>query len=157
MTNTINKVMTSTDTMFSSMMPPSPAPMPTSATTTYSTNPSSTPHVNTGPPKRSTRTQNPCKNVPDEACANCILLACRQMLANSKVFRQIESRATNPTYRFTNVTEAFSLGEMAAPFIVFGDMSTVTVKKKFVEYFFGKCQPLLYIDVRLERVGSKME
>ena len=79
------------------------------------------------------------------------------MLANSKVFRQIESRATNPTYRFTNVTEAFSLGEMAAPFIVFGDMSTVTVKKKFVEYFFGKCQPLLYIDVRLERVGSKME
>ncbi|USP80413.1 hypothetical protein yc1106_07687 [Curvularia clavata] len=59
-----------------------------------------------------------------------------QMLANSKVFRQIESCATNPTYRFTNVTEAFSLGEMAAPFIVFGDMSTVTVKKKFVEYFF---------------------
>ncbi|PVI01537.1 Cloroperoxidase [Periconia macrospinosa] len=59
-----------------------------------------------------------------------------QMIANSKLFQQIESRATNPTYRFTNATESFSLGEMAAPFIVFGDINTVTVEKSLVEYFF---------------------
>jgi hypothetical protein len=36
-----------------------------------------------------------------------------QALANSKLFRQIESRSTNPEYVFTTHTEPFSLGEMA--------------------------------------------
>jgi hypothetical protein len=60
------------------------------------------------------------------------------MLANGKLFRQIESRSTNPKYTFTNKTDAFSLGEVSAPIIVFGDMESGTVSRGFVEYFFGK-------------------
>lgn len=60
-----------------------------------------------------------------------------QQLANSKIFRQVESRAKNPDYTFTSTTEQFSLGEVAAPIIVFGDMDTAVVKRNFVEYFFG--------------------
>lgn len=61
-----------------------------------------------------------------------------EMLANSKLYRQIESRASNPNYTFTQSTEAFSLGEVAAPIIVFGDHGSATVNKTLVEYFFGK-------------------
>ncbi|KAF3011310.1 hypothetical protein E8E14_001800 [Neopestalotiopsis sp. 37M] len=59
-----------------------------------------------------------------------------EALANSKLFRQIESRSTNPEYVFTTHTEPFSLGEMAAPFIVFGDMETELVNRTLVTYFF---------------------
>ncbi|KAI1414399.1 Chloroperoxidase [Hypoxylon sp. FL1857] len=58
------------------------------------------------------------------------------MLVNSKLFRQIESRASNPEYTFTSRTEGFSLGEVAAPIIVFGDMESGTVNRSMVEYFF---------------------
>lgn len=58
-------------------------------------------------------------------------------IANSKVARQIASKAFNPTYRFTTAVEQFSLGEMAAPFIAFGDVEKVTVDRDLVEYFFG--------------------
>ncbi|KAJ4356150.1 uncharacterized protein N0V89_004180 [Didymosphaeria variabile] len=58
------------------------------------------------------------------------------MLANSKLYRQIESRAFNPDYKFTATTEQFSLGEVAAPIIVFGDTEKFTVPKNFIEYFF---------------------
>ncbi|KAI0383421.1 Chloroperoxidase [Hypomontagnella monticulosa] len=58
------------------------------------------------------------------------------MLTNGKLFRQIQSRATNPNYTFASRTEAFSLGEVSAPIIVFGDMNTGTVNRSFVEYFF---------------------
>lgn len=64
-----------------------------------------------------------------------------QALANSKLFRQIESRSTNPEYVFTTHTEPFSLGEMAAPFIVFGDMETELVNRTLVTYFFGTIIP----------------
>lgn len=60
------------------------------------------------------------------------------MLANGKLFRQIESMSANPNYTFTSTTEGFSLGEVAAPIIVFGDMDHGTVSRSFVEYFFGK-------------------
>ena len=60
------------------------------------------------------------------------------MLANSKLARQIESRASNPTYTFTSDTEEFSIGEVAAPIIVFGDSEQGTVERDLVEYFFGK-------------------
>lgn len=60
------------------------------------------------------------------------------MLANSKIGRQIMSKAFNPTYKFTKSTENFSLGEIAAPIIVFGDMDAGTVERKLVEYFFCK-------------------
>ncbi|SPO01815.1 related to chloroperoxidase [Cephalotrichum gorgonifer] len=58
------------------------------------------------------------------------------MLANSKIARQIESKAYNPTYTFTATTEQFSLGEIAAPIIVFGDLKAGTVNRSLVEYFF---------------------
>ncbi|KAL5339934.1 Chloroperoxidase [Aspergillus crustosus] len=58
------------------------------------------------------------------------------MLANSKIARQIISKAFNPTYRFTETTEQFSLGELAAPIIAFGDVEEGTVERELVEYFF---------------------
>jgi len=61
-----------------------------------------------------------------------------QMLANSKIFRQVESRATNPNYTFTASTEEFSLGEVAAPMIAFGSLEDGTVPRSLMEYFFGK-------------------
>ncbi|KAL2835422.1 Chloroperoxidase [Aspergillus pseudoustus] len=59
-----------------------------------------------------------------------------EMLANSKLARQIVSRAFNPTYTFTQSTEQFSLGEVAAPIIAFGDLETGQVERELVEYFF---------------------
>lgn len=61
-----------------------------------------------------------------------------KQLANGKLIRQINSRAANPTYTFTETTEAFSLGEVAAPIIVFGSFDTATVNRTIVEFFFGK-------------------
>ncbi|KAL4902082.1 hypothetical protein BDW74DRAFT_187055 [Aspergillus multicolor] len=58
------------------------------------------------------------------------------MLANSKLARQITSRAFNPTYTFTASTEQFSLGEVSAPIIAFGDLDNGTVSRELVEYFF---------------------
>ncbi|KAI1077102.1 Cloroperoxidase [Whalleya microplaca] len=55
--------------------------------------------------------------------------ACRGELA-------IASRAFNPTYTFTTTTEEFSLGELAAPVIAFGDMDSGLVNRTLVEYFF---------------------
>ncbi|KAI0967299.1 Chloroperoxidase [Xylaria arbuscula] len=58
------------------------------------------------------------------------------MLANGKVARQLSSKAHNPTYVFTLTTEEFSLGEVVAPVIAFGDIQTVTVNRTLAEYFF---------------------
>lgn len=59
------------------------------------------------------------------------------MLANSKLARQLQSRADNPEYRFTESVEEFSLGEVTAPVIAFGDLATGEVPRALVEYFFG--------------------
>lgn len=69
-----------------------------------------------------------------------------QMLANSKLARQIESRASNPTYTFTSDTEEFSIGEVASPIIVFGDSEQGTVERDLVEYFFGEFFGVLLSD-----------
>jgi hypothetical protein len=61
-----------------------------------------------------------------------------QQLANSKLARQIDSRAYNPTYTFTATMEQFSLGELAAPIIAFGDSEEGTADRALVEYFFGE-------------------
>ncbi|KAL3425447.1 hypothetical protein PVAG01_02238 [Phlyctema vagabunda] len=58
------------------------------------------------------------------------------MFVNSKLARQITSRAFNPNYTFTATTEQFSLGEVGAPITVFGDFASATVKRDLVEYFF---------------------
>ena len=63
------------------------------------------------------------------------------MLANGKLARQVTSKAFNPNYTFTSTTEAFSLGEVAAPIIAFGDMKAGTVNRTLVEYFFGEIKP----------------
>lgn len=65
------------------------------------------------------------------------------MLADGKLARQITSRSQNPNYTFAESTEHFSLGEVAAPIIVFGDMTAGTVNRTWVEYFFGKTLLLL--------------
>lgn len=57
-------------------------------------------------------------------------------MANAKIARQVESKAFNPQYRFTDTVEHFSLGEMAAPFIAFGDLERAEVNRTLVEYFF---------------------
>ena len=61
-----------------------------------------------------------------------------QQLANSKLARQIDSRAFNPNYTFTATMEQFSLGELAAPIIAFGDSDKGTADRALVEYFFGE-------------------
>ncbi|PPJ52713.1 hypothetical protein CBER1_10794 [Cercospora berteroae] len=60
----------------------------------------------------------------------------RYMLANSKIARQVQSRSTNPTYKFTASAENFSIGELLAPVIAFGDRVNVTVDRDLVVYFF---------------------
>ncbi|CAG7920440.1 unnamed protein product [Penicillium olsonii] len=64
------------------------------------------------------------------------------MLANSKIARQINSKAYNPTYKFSSMTEQFSLGEVAAPVIAFGNSTSGEVNRTLVEYFFGECGQL---------------
>jgi hypothetical protein len=61
-----------------------------------------------------------------------------KMLANSKIFRQLESRATNPNYTFTETTEQFSLGEVIAPIVAFGSFEDATVNRTLMQYFFGE-------------------
>lgn len=60
------------------------------------------------------------------------------MLANSKIARQVESKAFNPEYVFTTDTEAFSIGEVSAPIVAFGSFEDGSVERDLVEYFFRK-------------------
>ncbi|KAF8855834.1 Cloroperoxidase [Acephala macrosclerotiorum] len=64
--------------------------------------------------------------------------ASMRSLANGKIFRQIESKAFNPNYTFTSTTEAFSLGEVAAPILIFGDIPSGTFNRSLVQFFFNK-------------------
>jgi hypothetical protein len=61
-----------------------------------------------------------------------------KQLAHSKIYRQLESRAMNPNYTFSASTEEFSLGEVAAPVVAFGELDTGNVNRSLVEYFFGQ-------------------
>ncbi|PSK45369.1 hypothetical protein B9Z65_2509 [Elsinoe australis] len=60
----------------------------------------------------------------------------RFQLANARMFRMLQSKAFNPTYKFTNVTEGFSVGELLAPVVAFGDKRAVTTPRALVNYFF---------------------
>jgi hypothetical protein len=68
-----------------------------------------------------------------------------EQLANSKILRQIDSRAFNPSYTFTSTMEQFSLGELAAPIIAFGDSEAGTADRALVEYFFGMCNTVCVV------------
>ncbi|KAF2633041.1 Cloroperoxidase [Macroventuria anomochaeta] len=59
-----------------------------------------------------------------------------KQLAHSKIFRQLVSRAENENYTFSASTEEFSLGEVAAPIIAFGDTTAGTVPRELMVYFF---------------------
>jgi hypothetical protein len=65
-----------------------------------------------------------------------------KMMANSKISRQVESRAFNPEYAFGSSVEDFSIGEVSAPFVAFGDVNTGLVERDLVLYFFGKSASL---------------
>ena len=67
------------------------------------------------------------------------------MLASSKLARQVTSKAFNPTYTFTSSMESFSEGEVAAPVIAFGNTEDVTVDRSLVEYFFSKSLKLIMV------------
>ncbi|CAD6456256.1 eaee59cb-a35b-40f6-8080-2870591d6caa [Sclerotinia trifoliorum] len=56
-----------------------------------------------------------------------------QHLVNGKIFRQVVSRTTNPNYTFTSKTQSFSIGEIAAPIIAFGDKNALTANRTLVE------------------------
>lgn len=60
------------------------------------------------------------------------------MLANGKVARQLFSKAHNPDYTFTASVENFSLGELAAPILIFGDIAAGTTPRDQVIFFFGE-------------------
>lgn len=60
------------------------------------------------------------------------------MLANGKLARQLASKSKNPEYTFTKNTEQFSLGEIGAPIVAFGDFESATVEKNLVDFFFGE-------------------
>lgn len=70
------------------------------------------------------------------------------MLANSKIARQINSKAFNPQYKFTSKTEQFSLGEIAAPIIAFGNSTSGEVNRTLVEYLF--CQYILKLQADID-------
>ncbi len=59
------------------------------------------------------------------------------MLANSKLARQIHSKAFNPTYTYPQTTEETSYNEAGFPIIAFGNMEEGTVRRDWVEYWFG--------------------
>ncbi|KAL4928156.1 Peroxidase, family 2-domain-containing protein [Aspergillus undulatus] len=59
-----------------------------------------------------------------------------QQLANSKLARQVHSKAFNPTYTYPEAVEETSYNEMGFPVIAFGDMEKGTVNREYVEYFF---------------------
>lgn len=67
------------------------------------------------------------------------------MLANGKMARQLNSKAFNPEYSFTSTNEAFSLGEMSAPILIFGDIPAGTVRKDLVVSFFGMSSPAFLV------------
>ncbi|KAL4869877.1 hypothetical protein BDV12DRAFT_184841 [Aspergillus spectabilis] len=58
------------------------------------------------------------------------------MLANSKVARQLDSKAFNPEYSYTETVDQTSLSEVGGPILVFGDVEKGTVDREVMEYFF---------------------
>lgn len=69
--------------------------------------------------------------------------------AAARLARVQTSNATNPTFGFTKIGTAFSLGESAAYLIVLGNKTSRTVNRTVVEYLFRKIPPLDITSVRL--------
>lgn len=73
-----------------------------------------------------------------------------RMIANSKIARQIQSKAFNPTYYFPERIEALALGEMAAPFVTLGDKENVLMDRAMFEYLFG----MWHFNMNMGRLAS---
>ena len=48
------------------------------------------------------------------------------------------SKSTNPEFVMSELGSSFTMGETSAYILVLGDQDTLTVRKSFVEYLFGK-------------------
>ncbi|KAL5333200.1 Chloroperoxidase [Aspergillus crustosus] len=59
-----------------------------------------------------------------------------KMLANSKVARQLDSKAFNPTYSYSETVDTASLSEIGGPILVFGDIEKGTIERDVLEYFY---------------------
>ncbi|EKD18845.1 uncharacterized protein L3040_004102 [Drepanopeziza brunnea f. sp. 'multigermtubi'] len=59
-----------------------------------------------------------------------------EMVANSMTARQLEMRAFNPNFTFTPASERVTFSEMAALFLVFGDIPSGTVSREYVVSWF---------------------
>ncbi|KAI9048872.1 hypothetical protein LZ554_006728 [Drepanopeziza brunnea f. sp. 'monogermtubi'] len=59
-----------------------------------------------------------------------------EMVANSMDARQLEMKAFNPNFTFTPASERVTFSEMAALFLVFGDIPSGTVSREFVVSWF---------------------
>ncbi|KAK4148917.1 Chloroperoxidase [Chaetomidium leptoderma] len=59
-----------------------------------------------------------------------------QMAANARQARINTSKATNPEYQMSELGNAFTYGESAAYVVVFGDKTSGTVKRSWVEWLF---------------------
>jgi hypothetical protein len=71
------------------------------------------------------------------------------MLANSKVARMLDSKAKNPTYTFTAQQDTINLGEVGGLIAAFGSIEEGTVRRDFVEYFFGAYALFSSLEFRL--------
>ncbi len=67
-----------------------------------------------------------------------------QMAANARQARINTSKATNPTYQMSELGNDFTYGESAAYVVVFGNKTSGTVKRSWVEWLFGEAAPLSF-------------
>ena len=61
-----------------------------------------------------------------------------EMAAKARLARIKTSKATNPTYSMSELGDAFTYGESAAYVVVFGNKTSGTVKRSWVEWLFGR-------------------
>ncbi|KAL4879238.1 Chloroperoxidase [Aspergillus karnatakaensis] len=57
------------------------------------------------------------------------------MLANSKIARQLDSKAFNPEYTYPESVDTASLSEIGGPILVFGDIEKGTIDRDVIENF----------------------
>ncbi|KAK0708506.1 Chloroperoxidase [Lasiosphaeris hirsuta] len=71
-----------------------------------------------------------------------------QMAANARMARIRTSKATNPTYKLSELGTAFSFGESVAYVVVLGNKNSGTANRSWVEYFFEHEQLPLHLGWR---------
>ena len=64
------------------------------------------------------------------------------MAAHARLARYKTSQTTNPEYQMSDLGDSFSMGESAAYIVIVGDKVSRTVNRSWVEFLFGKDNPL---------------